>query len=307
MFNEDIKQRYIDEKESEVIIPNSYLINQFRKTNDIEEELNKDISNFTTYEIIDFYKILNLSSFESLYVLNSQLSMYTQWCLQQNLVKDNQNHYLEITKDMLNGCINRAILSKKIVDRKTVLSWVRQLPNPKDQFIMLALFEFGKTKNFSDLVNVKITDLDGNNLTLNDGRRVEISEELTEIAKESYAEDTYYSATGKNVKRMPLVSTDGRIIKNYPNVSEEVSDFQLSRRIYNSITRSLDYVGVADWCSASSLAESGKIYMIKERAKELEITPREYLYSNYITEVERQFGCSIVKSNFSVKYEEYLV
>lgn len=306
MYNEEIKSRYITEKENEVILPNKYLISQFNYISEMESELEKDASNFTVYDIIEYYKICNFYSFESLQVLNSQLSMYTQWCLQENLVKDNQNHYLEITKDVMSGCINKAILDKQIVDRDTVLKWVDELPNPKDQFIMLSLFEYGKSKNFADIVNAKITDIDGNKLNLQDGRIVVISDALKNIAYNSYSEHTYYSISGKGVKKMPLIENEDRIVKDYPNARNDVSEFQLGRKIYNSITRSLDYVGVLEWCSANSLSESGKLHMIKENARELGITPMQYLYSDKLHNVEEQFGCRIVKSVFSIKYKEYL-
>lgn len=306
MYNEEIKNRYIIEKENEVVLPNNYLVLQFNYIEEMEKELNKDVSNFTSYEIIEYYKICNFYSLESLQVLNSQFKMYTQWCIQENLVKDNQNHFLEVTKEILSSCINKAVLDRKIVSRETVLKWVNELPNPKDQFIMLSLFEYGKSKNFIDIVNVKIYDIDGNKLKLQDGRIVEISDKLRTIAEHSYSEDIYYSISGKGVKKMPLITYENRIVKDYPNARNDVSEFQFGRKIYNSITRSLDYVGVLDWCSANSLSESGKLHMIKEKAKELGKTPMQYLYSDNLREVENQFGCNIVKSVFSVKYKEYL-
>ena len=306
MYNEKIKNRYIAEKETEVILPNNYLIIQFNRVSEMEEELNKDVSNFTTYEIIEYYKISGFSSLESLQVLNSQFNMYTQWCLQENLVKDNQNHFLEISKDTLNSCVNKAIFDKKIINRDTVLKWVNEIPNPKDQFILLSLFEYGKSKNFLDIINVELSDIVGNTLKLQDGRVVKISDKLKQIASYSYYEKTYYSISGKGVKKMPLIDNGNKVIKDYPNARKDVSEFQLGRKIYNSITRSLDYVGVLEWCSANSVTESGKLHMIKERSKELNKTPMQYLYSDNIAEVEKQYGCNIVKSVYSIKYKEYL-
>ena len=85
LHNEEIKLRYISERNKEVIISSNYLECQFNKTSKMEEELCKDVSNFTVYEITEYYKMLNASSFDTLFVMNSQFSMYTQWCLQKNL------------------------------------------------------------------------------------------------------------------------------------------------------------------------------------------------------------------------------
>lgn len=305
MYNEDIKRRYIAEKEIMAVVPENYLKNCFNSVEETEKEYGKDISNFTVYEIISYYKILNRTSLESLQVLNSTFSTYTQFCLQENLVTDNQNHFLEIDIDLLSSCVNKAILDMKIIDRKTVLSWVEVLQNPRDQFILLFLFECGKSNNYETIVKAEIDDIDGNILNTCDGRKVKISNKLKEIAQESYEEKKYYGTTGKCCKKMDLVSNGKRIVKNYPNVNTD-DPLQVGRRIYNTISRIFDYIGIMNVHSSNSISESGKIEMIKRRAEELEMTPLEYIYSSHIDEVENQYGCKIVRSVFCKKYKEYL-
>lgn len=304
-FNEDLKIRYLREKEKSLTITSNYIDVQFRKASETEYELGKDISNWTTYEIIEYYKLLNLTSFESLLCLNSILSQYTQFCLENSLVKDNQNHYLECT-ELLSGCLNKAILDKKIVDRNTVLKWVDELPNPKDQFILLSLFEYGKSKDFKDIVNAKQTDLDEDTKVLElDDRTVQVSTKLISIINDCQLEDTYYSISGKGLKTMPLID-HGYIVKSYPNQNMDLSDFQKGRNIYIACQRIFDYLGVGQWMSPNAIAESGKLHMLKERAKEINVTPMQYLYSEHIKEVEAQFGCSITRSVYGKKYVEYL-
>lgn len=303
-YNEEQKKRYIREKENSLAISSNYIDVQFRKSSECEYEFNKDLSNWTVYEIIEYYKILNMTSFESLICLNSILSQYTQFCLENSLVKDNQNHYLECTKEILVGCINKAILDKKVVSRETVLKWIDELPNPKDQFILLSLFEYGKSKDFKDIVNAKPEHIESNKLKLSD-RTVQISNKLEDIINNCILEDTYYSITGKGTKTMPLIDY-GYIVKSYPNQNISLSDFQKGRNIYISCQRIFGYLGVGEWMSPNSIAESGKLYMIRERARELNMTPIEYVYSEYIKEVENQFGCSITRSVYVKKYSKYL-
>lgn len=137
MYNEELKQRYIREKRETTIIGLNFLERQFINIAGYEEELGKDLSNFTTPEIIEYYKILGSRSLESLIVINSQYSMYTQWCLQQNLVLDSQNHYLEMNNDILLQCLNQTIIDKSIVTREEFLDLIHQLPNYRDQFIFI--------------------------------------------------------------------------------------------------------------------------------------------------------------------------
>lgn len=306
MYNEEVKRDYILKKDSEIILPNNYLNRLFTNIAVYEKELGKDACNFTAYEILEYYKILNLSSFDSLVVMNSQLSNYTQWCLQRNLVKDNQNHFMEITLEQIKKCINKVMFDRKIITREMLLNWCEELPNPKDQFILLALFEGIKGKDFCEIVKLKPEDIKGNIASLCTNREVEISDRLIKIINECLEEKRYYSISGNGVKEMTLIY-NGYIVKDYPNVKENVSDFQLGRKIYNSIIRSLSYVGVSQFVSANNIFESGKIYMIKKRSKELNMNPKEYLYSNKIEEVEKKYNCKVVRSAFLLKYGEYLV
>lgn len=305
-YNKELKYRYIQEKEESLSVTSNYIDVQFRKAADAEYELDKDVSNWTTYEIIEYYKLLNVTSYESLLCLNSIFSQYTQFCLENSLVKDNQNHYLECSKEILSSCINKAILDKKLIDRETVLKWTDELPNPKDQFILLSLFEYGKSKDFKDIVSIKHIDLNEENNTLKlTDRTVSISDKLINIIKDCKTEDTYYSISGKGVKKMPLVDY-GYIVKSYPNQNMDLSEFQKGRNIYIACQRIFDYLGVGKYMSPNDLSESGKLYMLKEKAKENNITPMQYLYSEDIKDVEKQYGFSMVRSVYAKKYGEYL-
>lgn len=303
-YNEELKKRYIEEKERVLSVSSNYIDVQFRKVSEMETELNKDVSNFTVYEITEYYKLLGIASFESLYCLNSTFSLYTQFCLENSLVKDNQNHFLECTKEILMGCLNKAVFDKKIVNRRTVLEWVDQLPNPKDQFILLSLFEYGKSKDFRDIVYAKPKDVGDNTLKLLD-RTVSISTKLNSIIDDCITEDVYHAITGNGKKDMPLVD-HGYIVKSYPNQNIGLSDFQKGRNIYISCKRIFSYLGVGDWMTPNAIAESGKIYMIKEEAKKLNISPVEYIFSTNIQKVEHQFGTKIVSSVFIQKYNDHL-
>lgn len=306
MYNNELKQQYIDEKNQEAVLPKNYLQLRFQSSSSYEEELQKDICNFTTYEIMEFYKMLNYSSIESLMCLNSQLSLYTQWCLQKNIVEDNQNHFLEITLAHLNSCLNKFLANKKIVDRKTVLQWCEEIPNPKDKFMLLSLFEFGKSKDFVDIVEAKVSDISVEDQTMHlfSGRTVKISKELMHIAFDADEERYYYNIAGDN-EQIRLLLNDGHIVKSYPNSSNDTSTFYKGRRIYNALNRNFVYLGI-EWMKPNYLVESGKIHMIKERAEELGMTPQEYVYSNHLQEVLDQYNCKIVRSTFLLKYGDFL-
>lgn len=305
MYNEEYKRRFISERNDKTILPKNYLENLFERAAIAENEYGKDVCNFTVYEIIEYYKTLNISSVESISVINSQFVAYTQWCLQNNLVTDNQNHFLEMKFEHFKSCTNKALFDMKMVSRKIILEWVDGMQNPRDQFILLGLFEGIKGQDFCELTKLRPKDIDGNIATLCTGRKVKISNKLISIIEDCIDTVTYFSVSGKEVKTMPLVDR-GYIIKDYPNMKEDTSDFQHGRKVYNTLKRFLQSIDMFPLISANSIYESGKLDMIKQRSSELGMTCKEYIYSEYIKEVEEKYDCTIIKRIYIIKYEDYL-
>lgn len=307
MYNNEIKERYIIEKESTTSVPKGFLLKQFNKAQTFETSEGKDLCNFTKHEILNMYKTFNTSSLNFLTVINSHFSLYTQWCLYQNLVDDCQNHFAEIQRDNLTLCINMLGIKKATITRNVLRNWIQQMPNPADAFIMIALFEGIKGKEFCEIVNLKMSDFDGNKVKLCTGRELVVSDELVNLAAISDQTYEYYSISGKGEKIVKL-NDENLIIKNYPNVEPITDTFQIGRRIYRRLLRSYDYLGVSAWMKPNSLVESGKIDYINRRSKELGMTAREYLFSPYVKEVEDRYGydMSRLKLSFLSKYEDFL-
>lgn len=305
MYNAEYKKRFISEREAETILSKGYLECQFEKVSSMEERLEKDVSNFTFYEIIEYYKLINTYSINVLQVLNSQFSLYTQWCLQHNLVNDGQNHFLEMRLEDYDKCINKTLFNLKVVDRKTVLNWVEQLQNPRDQFILLGLFEGIKGKDFCELANLKPEDINGNILKLCTGRTIEISNKLKYIIEDCISEEVYYSVSERDNRKFPLIDR-GYIIKDYPNTKEDVSDFQRGRQVYNSTQRIMKYIGIYPIVSANQIFESGKLDMIKTQAAKLGINCIDYIYSKHINDVKEKYNCTILAKSYIIKYKNYL-
>ena len=304
MFNEEIKERYIAEKITTVIIPEYFLRHIFSLSEPFEEKLEKDVSNFTTYEILDMYKTLNFNSYFYLRNVNSQFSTYSGWCVSENLVIDCQNHFLEINKDLITKCINQAINSYQVVSRDTVINWCDSLPNPSDSFLLLALFEGIYGKDYEEIYTGTADSINGNIFHTNTGRDVVMSDRLLYYANRSLDTDVYYSLTGKLKKQVDFTPSD-KIIKDYPNI-QNASPKHQGRRIYRKTIRIFSYLGVDKYMNTYAIINSGILYYVNKKAKELGITGREFLYSDYMEEIRNQYSIRIVRSDFEVKYADYL-
>jgi len=306
MYNTEVKARYIAERNETTVLPYNFLNRIFSKSETFEEQLGKDLYDFTFYEIENFYKTLNVGAIDYLYVLNNAYSLYVQWCLQENLVADCQNHFLEFSKEKLMDYVNKITSARRIVSRKQVISWCEELPNSSDQFVLLGTFEGLYNPNYSDFRHAKMEDISGNTIYLYSDRRIQISDKLIEYAKDCNEAMEYYSITNTMSKKMSFKPAP-TIIKEYPNIREDVDEHQKGIRIYNKLVRSFKYLGIYDWMKANALIESGMIDMINERAKQLKMTGKEYLYSSYVEELEEQYSKHIVRSQFYLKVKDFLV
>ena len=306
MYNQELKERYRKEKESYTTVSAYYFSSLFKRTEPFEEQLDKDASNFTTYEIINMYKTLAIMSLDTIATMNSNLSMYTQWCIQENLVNDYQNHYLEITRDLMASFVNKLAMDKKVVSREQVLDWCQQLPNPSDSFCLLGLFEGIRGGGYLELALAKMEDFHDNIFIAYNGREIKVSFTLIEYAKQSN-ETIEYQSISRNMEKEVNLIENGRIIKDYPNVRRTESLPVLRRRTQSRLARIFNYMGILEYMNGNDIRMSGVIEMINSRCKELGINGKDYIYGIGIEEIKKQYDFKVVSSVFMDKFGEYLV
>ena len=302
MYDEEIKARYKQEREKTVVVPQHALRLDFEKTNSFEEQLNKDAYDFTVYEILNMYKTWNIKSIDTLYVVNNRLSQYTQWALEQNLVADSQNHYLEINRDMLLGCINMVAQQNRIVSREQMIAWCSRLPNACDKFIFLGLYEGLNGKNYEDFWNTSINDINKEKKTIRVNRgELPISEELIEFAEESNNTLELYPMSGDMARVTKLVE-NGKIIKLKINSMYD-DPLHNGKNVYVSIVRVCKFLDIDRWYNTRQANESGIVNFIRQGMEQYGLSFHDYLWSDHKKEVEYQYDRKIVRSSFYTKYK----
>lgn len=302
MYNSNLKQRYFDESESRNLTLSQYKV-QFERIASEEELLNKDMCEFTTKEILDYYKKMCTSSFDFLNCINSQFKLYAAWCQTQGLLSDNQNHYDEINRELLMSCINYGLSIAKIVTREQLLQIIKEFKNPSDKFICLALYEGLFGKEFTELADLYLSDFDGNMVTLSTGRVLEVSDELIKYAAE--AANTYeyipYNINGK-CDFYPCSQSDGHVVKvviTRNNFSDKVQGYTFSIKL-KTLKRYYGY----ECISGNALKESGRIEMIQKICKDENIDPKTCLIRH--PEIEYRYGKLNSRVAYIDKYSDFL-
>lgn len=309
-YNSNYKLEYMNQMyESGTKYPIFGLERLFTKVAPFEVELKKDICEFTISEIERMYLRINSSVIEVLTNMNSQLLIYTDWCINNKNI-DNNNCFKLFNVNRLRGFVNKDKLYHGIVMRDELLSFCWSLPNRSDAFTLLAIFEGVKGRALSEILNLSVSDFYDNHVVVNGlgrdsdetrTRILKVSDELVNFAKMADKEQVYYSYCQRNCK-VNLVD-QGRIIKNKVNAYHRGSQIDLGKRI----NVMLNNVGWNNDISIQSIIESGKIHYIKTRARELNVLPKEFLFSTSgINELRKVYDCSMKACVFYDKYKVFI-
>lgn len=305
MYNEQQKQRFLATI-NPAQYPPGYWGRLFEQYGIIEEELQKDLCNFTKPEICKAHKFMSCTSYETLLVNNINMKAYTTWALQNSLVNDGINHYDDMTPEDIFACVNQGLLQSSIVSRDLVLNRIRSLDNPRSAFIVLGIFEGIRGTKFSDLVSLKLSDFDKSacTVTLPSGSTRPVSSDLIYWAEMADQQNILVTVNGREFQ---LYGT--RIIKRLRSTNIKEDDTEEHRNVYREALRSFDMMGFTGKVSTNSLYTSGMIDMINQIARRENVTAQTVLYVKPLfAELNTMYSMqAYMRSRFLMKYKEFLV
>lgn len=296
MYNEQRKIQFLKQRE-ENTTQSKNLENIFELSENIEERLGRDIADWSTSEIISFYKYYSTSSLQSLIVINNSLTAYTNWCIVNGLVTDNQNHFLEFDTVMLSNCVDLNKLHDMVITREKLLQEIELLPNAQDAFIFLGLFE-GIPLRDGIIGKIRLSDLNGNVLTLPDGKTLTLSNKLVDIMHEADAEITYKPL--RETGREKRLEDKGTIIKEiiHGKKKESVDITPLIGRRIRNCAAVTDIPNI----TVKMLQESGRIDLIKRIMERENITFEESIRVPYKEEHEAIYGKIQSSLSYMISY-----
>lgn len=286
-YNAEQKERYFATRESEYQMIRSIGRVFFGAASEYETMLDKDCCNFTTREILNMYSAYATRSWEQLLNFNSQLKIYTEWCLKEHLVKDNQNHYAEIDKDEMYKCLNLGLKNEMFITRKELEKTIKQnkISNVSDQFLCLAFFEGLGGLGYKDFINLMPDQFKDGKVILSD-RELPVSDLLTKLAIE--AADEYNKYDQGKVLKMGYKKDDPSVVKDSCNVCTPLTPERNIKKIHRRISRIEDAYGKE--YGYVSLKNSGRVDMIITLMKEDNSTDIRATYNKHRDDIEFRYG-----------------
>lgn len=309
-YNPEIKEAYIEYKNKKTKLSSPKKLHYiFDDCCAREEELGKDVYAFSHQDVIDYYKSLNINNIDDLRNLNSQLSQYKIWCIENNITDDLHNQFKEIKYDTLEkNVVNHAVNELRFFTREQMVKLSDQPSNACDSFIILASFE---GLSYKEIAKAKRENFNEQRLEFHMGDVViPISRKLYDIAIESNETEDIYSLTSDRIWRS---APSEFIIRTKKNASEETKRrtvmVELRVRRLLSIW---EYEGVpfCDFIKLNTFRSSGMIDFVKRKAKEYDISPKDYILEdkNFVNDLKESSYRYICRSrrDFYTKYSGFL-
>lgn len=300
-YNKSIKERFLNILEVEKYPP-GWWERVFDKSYVFEELYKRDLYDFSTSNLIDFFKYLDLANINNLIVYKLNLTKYAEWAVSENLVADNQIHFNELTMEILNSCISKARIGNAIISYEKLknISFV----NKQDKFVFWSIFEGIKGKDYEEIINMKIEDIDGSahTVSLCTGRTIKVSPEFIDAAQGAWNETEYITLKDADIV-LPLF---GDYVFKEKRMSRGIDK---PRSVYNTIVRNINYFPeLSGDVTARSIRDSGLIHYLNDRADNYEMSVAELFYDlPHCKDIVDKYGFNILtRKKWMMMYEEYL-
>ena len=280
MYNEKRKREYLRYKEDTTELANN-IYTLFDNASFFEDKYGKDVCDWTSAEIIGFCKYLSTPKIKTLTVNVNALRMYTDWCLSNSLVGDGQNHWYEITSDVLIECVDKVRLAESYLTYEDLMEKLPRCKNASDKFIILGLFE-GLT--IGEISEIRPQDYDNGELVL-PSRRLPISEELQNIFAEASIE-TEYAVYGDKHRYYQAQTDTPQLIKRVLNNPPENLRIVIGSR-YRTASQA---VGISANVTPTNMRESGRMDFIRRQMAQTGLSLHEALLKENRAEMERRYG-----------------
>ncbi|GIN88443.1 hypothetical protein J6TS2_48290 [Heyndrickxia sporothermodurans] len=272
IYNRDFKKSFLTNYSDYTQIVTKQL---FKKSYTFENELGKDLYNFTFEEAEKVLCSLEAGTIRSFQNLKSTLSKYLEFAIKQGVSNNKENYYESLrNKKNIFVYINKEKEENMIFDKDELMEMAMGADNFQDGVIPALIFDgvSHKKKNgeeFWELVNLTKDDIDFENgiIKLED-RDIPMSKGTEILVKRALDDDTYYSINGETVRKYKLAESN-HVLRGVRKGREKINWRNINQRIIR-IAEMYDY----EYLNATTISYSGQLHysakLIEEEGKTLD-------------------------------------
>ena len=279
---------------------------------EFEKKFQKVFYEFTTDEVVEMYKSVDAISIRSLQNINLILKHAARWIL-HNQKKNIKNIYDDITKDLIQECVNVAKKDNLIITKKQLNSIQNDLLNYTDKAILFLLFEGVGSKWLKELMFLDWEQISRKDLKIyfRSGKVINITPEDYELLRRAFQEDELISfgVTSRisKVKSLGIYKSRFNTLSDNDNIMDEGS---IERR-YRFCQRRLILISkdLGITLTSGSLQESGFLHYIKEGIKNSGLDFLEYIKTEECKVLARRYDLytelyvQVIKEKFYKYFE----
>lgn len=266
-----------------------------------EVKYDKDITEFTETELIEFYKGF---SHRTILIYNGMLSLYLSWFKAQGYTHNTIN-----TAELLQVGGKLGKLSKNTISsyysENEIEELLSYMVNPNDLYLVYALYSGIKGNMMSEISYLRPDDLDAENLTVNLSapdeemrpyihRKIKVTRRLMNYAIQSSRLKIYVSSDGKkfNLTGCGILKFQDKGINSYNDMNEKKYLLQCREAIAAKFKVWKAYPGFEN-ISSKMIYFSGLINTILKKGEELNIPKEELLTNKNIRPILKQYNYTV--------------
>ena len=304
IYNQKIKDEFIEYYMQIREIKLTSLVSLFRKTAPYEIDISSDCSSFSKEKILNMYASFNSKSVNVLMNYNSIFKAYCAWLKENNIPVTAA--YDEITQDELSPLIPSEAM--QLLTREDIDYIESQLYNWTDKAIVECLWEGVAGDSMEDLVSISsnMIDVDNKTLTFQHGKTVKITDHLIELLTKAFSETEYicYGYTGRTKK---LLGTN-TLYKKRDNADDIDSEDKCFRWVYRKIQIYRNHVKIKKF-TMKNISTSGMYYYLQKGMKNSNLDLRSYLLTTEGQCLMDKYGYNADNRTDNVihRYKQFLV
>jgi hypothetical protein len=231
----------------------------FKKIAPFEEQLRKDLYDFSVAELRIILKSLGAKTIRSLQDKKSTIEQYINFAIEQGKSKNKVNLATAFdSSKKLEPLLDKEAEENMIFAKEEIMEMAMNSDNAQDGVILGLLFDGVNHKNeFEELTSLTGDNINDNQELVLEDRTIPISTETTILVRKALEEDVYVSIKGETTRKYRVA--EGKNILRGLRGKGKVKGQIISQRILR-ISEIWDY----KYLNATAISYSGQLHYAKE-------------------------------------------